>query len=96
MTARVLARWVLGFVCGLAVAVGVIFLGPKTTQVCDNVGWPNSIFGDMFGAVDGSSFSGCDVPSTLAWIIAVVALVGVTAAIGLRRPGRTAIDGHGA
>ena len=91
-----MVRWALGLVCGLAVAVGVIFLGPKTTQVCDNVGWPNSIFGDMFGAVDGSNFSGCNVPSTFAWIVAVAALVAVTAAIGLRRPVHTPVDGQSA
>jgi hypothetical protein len=46
------------------------------------------MFGDMFGAVDGSDFSGCDVPTTTTWIIAIAAMVIVTGLITVRWSGR--------
>ncbi|MBI4934888.1 MAG: hypothetical protein HY828_13480 [Actinobacteria bacterium] len=79
-----IARWTVGLICGLAIAAAVIIVGPKQTEVCERVGWPNSMFGDEFGAVDADTFSGCDVPTTTTWVVAIVGLVSVTAAIGMR------------
>jgi hypothetical protein len=79
---------------GLVAAVAVLFLGPKETIVCESAGWPNSMFGDMFGHVDGSSFTGCEVPTGGAWAFAgALAIASPAALVGeslaTRRRGRS-------
>jgi hypothetical protein len=70
-------RWVgpVGVVCGVLCATAVIFVGPKQTIVCTEARWPNSAFGDMFGHSDGAMFTGCDVPTAAAWVVAVALLL---------------------
>jgi len=77
-------------IVGALTGAAVVFAGPKKTVVCAEASWPDSMFGDIFGHVDGPTSTGCVVPGGLTWMIALFVLfgfvaVGAVAARSLRR-----------
>ena len=56
---------------GVVAGTVALFTGPKRTVQCTTAGWPDSMFGDTFGHLDGPTSTGCIVPSPLGWMIAV-------------------------
>jgi len=63
-------------IVGALLGVGTLFVGPKDQVACTEASWPDSMFGDMFGHVDGATYTGCYVPSGPTWTIALVILLG--------------------
>lgn len=49
----------------------VLLAGPTRPVDCASVRWPDSMFGDMLGHVDGASSTGCVVPSAWGWTVAL-------------------------
>lgn len=63
----------------------VLLAGPTRTVDCASARWPDSMFGDMLGHVDGASSTGCVVPSAWGWAIALalpIAAITITFLVG--------------
>ena len=74
------SRWLALIVIGVPLSLGAtaflayLGIGPRRTVVCDDLSDRSQWFwGDRLGHVDGASFTGCVVPTTLSLVLAVIA-----------------------